>query len=72
MFYKNFCMTHPNMGGHTQKTEKPDFRIGMNRDGSEIFFTNIKPYKSFNWCLINFFVRPLLLGAPSLIVPQGT
>ena len=72
MFYKFFCMTHPNRGGHTQKTEKPDFRIRMNRDGSEIFFTYIKPYKSFNWCFINFFVRPLLLGAPLLIVPRGT
>ena len=35
MFYKIFCMTHPNRGGHTQKTEKPDFRIRMNRDRSE-------------------------------------
>ena len=35
MFYKFFGMTHPNRGGHTQKTEKPDFRIRMNRDGSE-------------------------------------
>ena len=35
MFYEFFCMTHPNRGGHTQKTEKPDFRIRMNRDGSE-------------------------------------
>ena len=64
MFYKFFGMTHPNRGGHTQKTEKPVFRIQMNRDGSEKKITNIKPYKSFNWCFINFFVRPLLLGAP--------
>ena len=35
MFYKFFCMTHPNRGGHTQKNEKPDFRIRMNQDGSE-------------------------------------
>ena len=35
MFYKFFCMTHPNRGGHTQKTEKPDFGIRMNRDRSE-------------------------------------
>ena len=69
MFYKFFCMTHPNRGGHTQKTEKPDFRIRMNRDGSEKKITYIKPYKSFIWCFINFFVRPLLLGAPLLIVP---
>ena len=62
MFYKFFCMTHPNRGGHTQKTEKPDFRIRMNRDGSEKKITYIKPYKSFIWCFINFFVRPLLLG----------
>ena len=72
MFYKFFCMTHPNRGGHTQKTEKPDFRIRMNRDGSEKKNTYIKPYKSFNWCFINFFVRPLLLGAPLLILPRGT
>ena len=72
MFYKFFCMTHPNRGGHTQKTEKPDFRIRMNRDGSEKKITYIKPYKSFNWCFINFFVQPLLLGAPLLIVPRGT
>ena len=72
MFYKFFCMTHPNRGGHTQKTEKPDFRIRMNRDGSEKKITYIKPYKSFIWCFINFFVRPLLLGAPLLIVPRGT
>ena len=32
---KFFCMIHPNRGGHTQKNEKPDFRIRMNRDGSE-------------------------------------
>ena len=69
MFYNFFCMTHPNRGGHTQKTEKPDFRIRMNRDGSEKKFTYIKPYKSFIWCFIIFFVRPLLLGAPLLIVP---
>ena len=72
MFYNFFCMTHPNRGGHTQKTEKPDFRIRMNRDGSEKKITYIKPYKSFIWCFINFFVRPLLLGAPLLIVPRGT
>ena len=70
MFYKFFCMTHPNRGGHTQKTEKPDFRIRMNRDGSEKKITYIKPYKSVNWCFINFFVRPLLLGAP--LVNLGT
>ena len=35
MFYKFFCMTHPNRGGHTQKTEKLDFWIGINRDASE-------------------------------------
>ena len=34
-FITFFCMTHPNRGGHTQKTGKPDFRIRMNRDGSE-------------------------------------
>ena len=72
MFYEFFCMTHPNRGVHTQKTEKPDFRIRMNRDGSEKKITYIKPYKSFSWCFINFFVRPLLLWAPLLIVPQGT
>ena len=55
MFYKIFCMTHPNRGGHTQKNEKPDFRIRMNRDGSEKKITYIKPYKSFNYCFINFF-----------------
>ena len=44
MFYKFFCMTHPNRGGHTQKTEKPDFRIRMNRDGSEKKITYIKSY----------------------------
>ncbi len=64
MFYKFFCMTHPNRGGHTQKTEKPDFRIRMNPDRSEKKITYIKPYKSFIWCFIDFFVRPLLLGAP--------
>ena len=72
MFYKFFCMTHPNRGGHTQKTEKPDFRIRMNRDGSEKKITYIKPYKSFNCCFIKNFVRPLLLGSPLLIVPRGT
>ena len=46
MFYKFFCMTHPNRGGHTQKTEKPDFRIRMNRDGSEKKITYIKPYST--------------------------
>ena len=70
MFYKFFCMTHPNRGGHTQKTEKPDFRIRMNRDGSEKKNIYIKPYKSYNSCFINFFLRPLLLGAP--LVNVGT
>ena len=68
MFYKFFCMTHPNRGGHTQKTEKPDFR--MNRDGSEKKIIYIKPYISYNSCFINFFLRPLLLGAP--LVNVGT
>ena len=35
VFYNFFCMTHPNRGGHTRKTGFPDFRIRMNRDGSE-------------------------------------
>ena len=35
MFYKFFCMTHPNRDGHIKKNEKPDIRIRMNRDGSE-------------------------------------
>ena len=64
-------MTHPNRGGHTQKTEKPDFRIRMNRDGSEKIFTCIKSYISYNLSFINFFVRPLLLGAPLLIEVGG-
>ena len=55
MFYKFFCMTHPNRGGHTKKTEKPDFQIRMNLDGSEKKINHIKPYKSFNWCFIYFF-----------------
>ena len=70
MFYKFFCMTHSDRGGHTQKTEKPDFRIRMNRDGSEFFLIYIKPYISYNWCFINFFLGPLLLGAP--LVNVGT
>ena len=36
----------------------------MNRDGSEKKIVYIKPYISYNWCFINFFLRPLLLGAP--------
>ena len=48
MFYKFFCMTHPNRGGHTQKTEKPDFRIRMNRDWSEKKITYIKRYYRIN------------------------
>ena len=28
-------MAHPKRGRHTKKTGKPDFRIRMNRDGSE-------------------------------------
>ena len=70
MFYNFFCMTHPTRGGHTQKNEKPDFRIRMNRDGSEKKVTYIKSYMSYNWSFINFFVRPLLLGAP--LVNLGT
>ena len=69
MFYEFFCMTHPNRGGHTQKAEKPDFRIRMNRDGSEKKITYIKSYISYNRYFIKNFVRPLLLGAPLLIVP---
>ena len=65
-------MTHPNRGGHTHKTEKPDFRIRMNRDGSEKKITYIKSYISYNRYFIKIFVRPLLLGAPLLIVPRGT
>ena len=71
MFYKFFCMTHPNRGSHTQKTEKPDFRIRMNRDGSEKK-TFITSDMSYNLSFIIFFVQPLLLGAPLLIVPRGT
>ena len=74
MFYKFFGMTLPNRGSHTRKTEKPDFRIRMNRDGSEKKITYIKSYKSFNksfnFCFITFFVQPLLLGAP--LVNLGT
>ena len=55
MFYKFFCMTHPNRGGNTQKTEKPDFRIQMNRDGSEREIPCIKSYKSYNLSFIIFF-----------------
>ena len=62
-------MTHPNRGSHTRKNEKPDFRIRMNRDGSEKI-TYIKSYISYNLSFINFFVRPLLLGAP--LVNLGT
>ena len=65
-------MTHPNRGGHAQKTEKPDFRIQMNRDGSEKKITYIKSYISYNRHFINFFVRPLLLGAPLLIENRKT
>ena len=54
MFYKFFCMTHPNRGGHIQKTEKPDFQIRMNRDGSEKKITCIKSYISYNWSFIIF------------------
>ena len=36
----------------------------MNRYGSEKNSIYIKPYISYNWCFINFFLRPLLLGAP--------
>ena len=70
VFYNFFCMTHPNRGGHTRKTGFPDFRIRMNRDGSEKKITYIKSYISYNRHFINFFVRPLLLGAP--LVNLGT
>ena len=63
-------MTHPNRGSHARKNEKPDFRIRMNRDGSEKKITYIISYMSYNWSFINFFVRPLLLGAP--LVNLGT
>ena len=70
MFFKFFCMTPPNRGSHTQKTEKPDFRIRMNRDGSEKKITYIKSYMSYNWYFINLFVRPILLGAAILEKPD--
>ena len=42
----------------------------MNRYGSEKNSIYIKPYISYNWYFINFFLRPLLLGAP--LVNVGT
>ena len=42
----------------------------MHRDGSEKKITYIKPYISYDWSFIIFFLRPLLLGAP--LVNVGT
>ena len=42
----------------------PDFRIRMNRSGSQKNYIYIKPHISYNWCFIKNFLRPLLLGAP--------
>ena len=39
--------------------------------GFKFFFTYIKSYMSYNLCSINFFVWPLLLGAPLLIEVGG-
>ena len=69
---KNFGLFLAALQPIFEKSGKPDFRIRMNRDGSEKKIIYIKPYKSFNCCFINFLVRPLLLGAPLLIVPTFT
>ena len=53
-----------------RKTGFPDFRIRMNRDGSEKKITYIKSYMSYNWYFINLFVRPILLGAAILEKPD--